>query len=109
MTRQEFTSKTKVEAFALAKGRCQNCTARLSVGNTEYDHEIPCGLGGSGDLRNCVVLCRNCHRAKTSSADMPRITKAKRNYKAHAGVRKPRSITGWKSMNGEPVRASRPR
>jgi 5-methylcytosine-specific restriction endonuclease McrA len=110
--RAEFSAKTKVEAFALAKGRCQNCTARLSVGNTQYDHIIPCGLdsdGGDNSLGNCSCLCRNCHREKTSGADVPRIAKAKRNYKTTAGVRKPRTIVSWRKFSGEPVRASRQR
>jgi len=109
MRRPEFTARTKVEAFTRSGGRCEKCTARLSVGNTEYDHEIACGLGGDNDVRNCIVLCRSCHRAKTYQRDVPAIAKAKRNHRHTIGVRKPRSIFGWKSMSGEPRRATRER
>lgn len=107
--RQEFSAKTKVEAFALARGRCQNCTARLSVGNTEYDHVIPCAMGGGNGIDNVCVYCRSCHRQKTSGDDLPRIAKAKRNYRHNAGVKRPRTILSWRKFSGEPVRASRQR
>jgi 5-methylcytosine-specific restriction enzyme A len=109
MSRQEFTAKTRVAAFLRAEGRCEDCSAQLSVGNTEYDHAIPCELGGDNDLRNCVVLCRSCHRAKTSRDDIPRIAKAKRNLRSTANIRKPRSITRWRRMDGTPVFATRER
>ncbi len=112
MSRAEFSSKTKVDAFTRANGRCEACAAPLSPGNIEYDHSNPCGLhldGGDNSLGNCVCLCRNCHRAKTSGVDVPRIAKAKRNYRMAAGVRKPRTIRSWRRFSGELVKATRER
>lgn len=108
MPRKEFPAKVKVEAFTRANGRCECCTARLSVGNTEYDHRIACGVGGDGSAANCVVLCKNCHRVKTRS-DVAVIAKAKRRQRQFAGVRKPRRITRWRNMRGEIVEAPRER
>lgn len=107
--RQEFSAKTKVEAFNRAGGNCESCGAKLFVGNTEYDHQIPCGLGGGNDLGNCIVLCRSCHRNKTSRDDVPRIAKAKRNHQHNAGVKRPRTITRWRRFNGDIVFAERQR
>lgn len=107
--RQEFSAKVKVAAFERANGRCECCTARLSVGNVEYDHHIPCALGGEATETNCVVLCKTCHRAKTSKGDVPRIAKAKRQKRYAAGVRKPRTIKAWRRFSGEIVYAGRER
>lgn len=85
--RREFPAKVKVAAFERAGGRCEECTARLGPGNVEYDHHIPDGLGGEPVLDNCVVLCRTCHRSKTSTQDVPRISKMKRQRAKHVGAR----------------------
>lgn len=107
--RQEFSAKVKVAAFDRAKGRCECCTARLGVGNVEYDHQIPCELGGDASETNCVVLCKTCHRSKTSKNDIPRIAKAKRQKRYAAGVRKPRTIKAWRRFSGEIVYAGKER
>ena len=107
--RSEFTAKTKVLAFERSKGFCECCTAKLFTGNIEYDHEIPDALGGQATIENCRVLCRACHGAKTTKADMPRISKAKRNYKSSHGIKRDRTILAWRNFKGEIVRASRSR
>lgn len=110
MRRQEFSARTKVEAFAAAMGRCQSCGVKLTPATgTEYDHSTACALGGDNSITNIVVLCRNCHGTKTSRDDMPRIAKAKRNERSRAGIRKPRTMTRWRKMSGQPVFATRER
>ncbi len=113
--RNEFSARVKVEAFALAHGRCQKCGARLSTGNTNYDHIIPCGLdnsGGDSSFGNCQCVCKSCHADKTGHIDMPAIAKAKRNERHHASVKRPRTHR-WgysktdpfkKTIHGEIVR-----
>jgi 5-methylcytosine-specific restriction enzyme A len=105
MARREFTAKIKVAAFERADGRCEECTARLAAGNVEYDHRIPDALGGDPTLDNCVVLCRACHRTKTSGQDVPRIAKKNRQHAKHIGakVKRPWHPTLRKKMNGEIV------
>lgn len=82
MNRREFPDKVKVAAFQRAKGRCEECTARLAVGKFAYDHKIPDALGGEPTLDNCAVLCTACHGIKTP-VDVGRIAKAKRMRVKH--------------------------
>lgn len=113
MTRAEFPKRVKVAAFERANGHCEECTAKLGPGNTEYDHLIPCALGGGNDLDNCVVLCQTCHLNKTTKSDVPRIAKAKRQRAGHIGAKRParqskfkRKVDGTVVLRatGEPVR-----
>lgn len=110
--RTEFSSKVKVTAWIRADGHCENkkCGAKLFTANVEYHHDIPCELGGNNSIDNCVVLCKTCHRASTSTKDIPRIAKAKRVERKHIGAHKSHSpIRGWRKFNGEPVRNPRMR
>lgn len=106
--RQEFSAKTKLQAWERSKGTCEACGNKI-VSGTEYDHRIACEFGGGASLDNCVVLCRPCHAKKTFGEDIPAIAKSRRIRKRVAGIRKPRTITMWRKMNGEIVRAARER
>jgi 5-methylcytosine-specific restriction enzyme A len=92
--RTEFSAKTKLLAFHRANGHCERCTAKLFTGNVEYDHDKPDAFGGEATLENCVVLCRACHRVKTSTRDVPAIAKSNRVRKSNAGIRKPSRFPG---------------
>lgn len=109
--RQEFSAKVRVAAFERANGCCEKCKSgiKLLTHDIHYDHIIPDALGGEPVLSNCQVLCRSHHDAKTRKTDVPRIAKAKRNRRRAAGVKKPRTITGWRRFDGTPVHASRVR
>lgn len=107
--RREFSAKVKIAAFERANGRCEKCTAKVGIGNVEYDHSTACGLGGDASDGNCVVLCKTCHRNKTDKEDIPRIAKAKRQQRYAAGVKKPRSLRAWRRFGGAIVHASRER
>ena len=109
MPRTEFSNKVKTHAAIRANGHCEICTRKLLTGDFHFDHEIPDGLGGKADVSNCRVLCRSCHKNKTTQADVPRIAKAKRNYRASHGIKKARSITAWRRFDGTIVRANRER
>lgn len=87
--RREFSAKVKADAAIRANGHCEGCSRRLLAGDFHYDHEIPDGLGGEPTLENCRVLCRSCHKLKTTKADVPRIAKAKRNFRKARGIKKP--------------------
>jgi len=90
--RREFSNRTRLQAWERAGGRCEECGVKLHVGDRrEYDHRIPCELGGDNSLGNCVLLCGPCHRAKTSTQDAPTIAKAKRVAGKHSGAHRPRS------------------
>jgi 5-methylcytosine-specific restriction protein A len=86
MTRREFPAKVKVAAFERAKGQCEICGARLTVGKYRYDHKLPDALGGEPTLENCVVQCLPCDKPKTAE-DVTRIRKADRQRRIHLGIR----------------------
>jgi 5-methylcytosine-specific restriction endonuclease McrA len=88
MPRTEFTAKIKLAAFERAKGRCEKCLCMIV--SAHYDHVIPDQLGGEATLDNCECLCVRCHRAKTSTEDIPRIAKAKRQQRKHLGIDRPK-------------------
>lgn len=82
--RREFPAKVRVAAFERAGGRCESCRVKLSPATgVEYDHRIPDAVGGEPIEANCVVLCRNCHGAKTATGDIPAIAKTKRIRNRH--------------------------
>jgi 5-methylcytosine-specific restriction protein A len=106
--RQEFSRKTKAEAFALAKGRCK-CGVKLSVRTgIHYDHIIPDAVDGGNDLSNCQVLCKTCHGIKTDKKDKGEIAETFRIRDKHtnAFVKSGRPMPGSKAsgirkrMNG---------
>ena len=91
MKRIEFDKKTRAEAFRRCGGKCEGCQMKLKAGEGEYDHIIPYALSEDSTLSNCQVLCVPCHRgvgAKTSD-DIKAISKAKRNWLKHNGIKKP--------------------
>ncbi|WP_316859963.1 HNH endonuclease signature motif containing protein [uncultured Cohaesibacter sp.] len=83
--REEFSKKTKAEAFLRDGGRCVKCGTKLSPDATEYDHIEPCGLGGDNSLDNCQCLCGECHKEKTKG-DVKTIAKVKRIHNKHVGI-----------------------
>ena len=84
--RTEFTGATKRKALERSGGKCESCGAVLQPGKVEYDHQVPCGLGGDNSLGNCACVCKACHAAKTARQDVPRIAKAKRVHAKHMGA-----------------------
>lgn len=107
--RREFSAKTRLQAFERSKGHCERCPSRLYPGKFRYNHRIPDALGGEPTLENCEVLCLGCDTKQTYETDIPLIAKATRIRKRAAGIRKPRTMTRWRKMSGQPVFASRER
>lgn len=88
--RREFSTKVRLEALARCMGHCEQCTRKLwDCSDYNYDHIIPDQLGGEPVLSNLQVLCKACHKLKTTSEDVPRIAKAKRQEKKHFGIKPP--------------------
>jgi 5-methylcytosine-specific restriction protein A len=88
MARQEFSKRTKRDAFVRADGHCEapGCGAKLTLGKFAYDHINPDGLTGEPTLENCMVLCTPCHTVKTRQ-DVKNIAQAKRREDATRGIR----------------------
>lgn len=109
--RHEFSAKVKAQRFLHANGHCENpkCGARLGLLKHHFDHDLACELGGDNSFGNCRVLCTPCHKDKTGRCDMPLIAKGRRIRRAEAGIKKPRTICGWRKFDGTPVYAERKR
>lgn len=89
MSRREFPTRVRVQAFDRANGRCEECGIYLQAGRVEYHHRIPDALGGEPTLENCICLCKPCHAVSTRSIDVPQIAKMKRQRAAHLGAKAP--------------------
>lgn len=83
--RREFSRKVRASVFLRAKGCCEECGARLKVGEGDVDHILPCALGGDSTPENARLICRVCHRTKTDQ-DIGRIRKADRQRDRHTGA-----------------------
>ena len=87
--RREFTRKVRAAAKQRSGDHCERCKAVLKPGEAEFDHILPCELGGEPTLVNCQVLCRQCHVAK-SATDIKRVRKADRQRDKSSGAIRPK-------------------
>ena len=89
--RQNFTPKTKDAEFKAAKGRCRiaDCKKplnRMGPGAAQFHHIIPTAVGGTNELKNCLMLCPDCHARNTKTVDRPALDKTRRILKTAAGI-----------------------
>jgi len=99
MSRHEFSRATKRAALERSGYRCeaegsrygfepgQRCNCHLSLG-VQFDHILPCELGGDNSLANCAAICVQCHRFATRN-DVRQIRKSDRQRDRHSGVIRP--------------------
>ena len=113
--RPTFSTSFRLNLFLKRKGKCAGCTQKIDAGKVwDIDHIIPLALGGTNAPENLQILCRSCHRSKTTQSDIPRIAKTKRLKARHLGAKSPptRPIPGsrrspWKrKMNGSVMKRS---
>jgi 5-methylcytosine-specific restriction protein A len=111
--RPTFSTSFRLNLFLMRKGLCAACIQKIHSGKAwDIDHIVPLALGGTNAADNLQILCRPCHRSKTTQSDIPRIAKTKRLKAHHLGARAPstRPIPGsrhspWKrKMDGSVVR-----
>ena len=111
--RYVFSTSFRLNLFLKRKGTCASCSQKVDTGKAwDIDHVIPLALGGTNEPKNLQILCKPCHRSKTTKADIPAIAKTKRLKARHLGARSPstRPIPGsrrspWKrKMDGSVVR-----
>jgi 5-methylcytosine-specific restriction protein A len=86
--RDEFSKKTKLEAFTRCGGKCEACGSILKPGGFDYDHDTPAAFGGAAVVENCRVLCKPCHGGKTFGRDIPAIAKSNRVRARNAGIKR---------------------
>lgn len=108
--RRNFPPQVKLAAWKRCGGYCE-CGCGQKILRAEYDHQTPLALNGLSTLENCQVLDSRCHRAKTSTKDVPAIAKSDRIEMKRAGLkRKGRPLPGTKAsglrkrMDGTVVR-----
>ena len=111
--RPTFSTSFRLSFFLKRKGTCAACTQKIEAGKSwDIDHILPLAMGGTNAPENLQILCRSCHRSKTTQSDIPRIAKTKRLKARHLGAHAPsrRPIPGsrqspWKrKMDGSVVR-----
>lgn len=120
--RNNFTAQTKRDAHKRSAGICEchlipwlrrpnGCGARLSNGNTFYEHIDPDAISSRNDIDNCAVLVKTCWREKTDHYDRKVIAKSNHTRDRARGIRRPtfgRPLPGTRasgiklSMNGAP-------
>lgn len=53
--------------WVMDNGLCRNCKSKgLIVPGNDVDHIKPISQGGSNELSNLQLLCKNCHKQKTA-------------------------------------------
>lgn len=101
--------RVRVRVFERAEGRCHRCRRKINAGDKwTCEHLVALVNGGLNAESNLGVTCDWCLPEKNAEdvAEKSRVYKRK---KSQIGIKKPRSILGWRKFNGEPVRASRER
>lgn len=93
-TRKKWSAKARAAFFVAEKGICHLCNGKINGATEGWDlsHDIPLELGGADDATNIKVAHRKCHRAHTSTVDVPLIAKAKRRAQKNIGIRPPSQI-----------------
>lgn len=76
MTRRAIPKAIKAAVLLRSAGMCE--ADGCDNPGRDLEHRIPVALGGENTTENLWLACRECHRAKTSNEDIPRIAKAKR-------------------------------
>lgn len=96
--RYEFTMKTKQEALKRSGGICEavgvvyglppgvRCETSLATGFEADHYPLPAHVENSNTLENCMAVCRQCHKFKTRTFDIPAEAKMKRVQRKHGPV-----------------------
>jgi len=111
MKRKPLTRLARTRIFDAHKGKC--CICKLHI-DAEHgvkwivEHPKPLWLGGADDETNMAPAHQACAVEKTA-AEAPVKAKGDRVRASHLGIKKPRTITAWRRMNGQKVFASRER
>jgi 5-methylcytosine-specific restriction endonuclease McrA len=105
--RKNLTPTQRLRLFEQHKGVCCICGAYIKAGERWIDeHIIPLGLGGSNDIENRAPAHEKCAALKTKD-DQKQIAKAKRQKRAHLGIkneRGPRIVSRGVAKREKPQR-----
>jgi hypothetical protein len=97
--RAEFSKDTQRQAYERSQGRCESalvpsiedigCKRELRTGDINYDHISAEAISHDNSLDNCAVLCKACHKIKTTQHDVPAIAQDRRVSDLHRGITDP--------------------
>ncbi len=87
--RRSLTPRAKAALWQRQGEACAECSCKLKLGETEWDHVLALGLTGGNEATNFQGICHDCHLAKTAS-DIYKIRKADRQRKAWLGLKRRR-------------------
>lgn len=98
--------RVRARIFEAHGGKCHRSGRKIMPGDKwALDHLLAIANGGANRESNLApILCDGPHQEKTAE-DMKVKAKIERVRKRHLGIRKPRSIRGWRKFNGDVVRA----
>jgi 5-methylcytosine-specific restriction enzyme A len=101
--------RVRLRVFEKYNGVCYLSGVKIRPGDKwEIEHVQALCNGGEHREENMAPALVGAHKAKTA-ADRREKAKNDRVRKRHLGIKKPRSITGWRKFDGTIVRASRVR
>ncbi|MBN2759496.1 MAG: HNH endonuclease [Rhodobacteraceae bacterium] len=104
MTRRMSPTR-RARIFEAHNGICHICGQQIDGTKERWDadHVIALEISGDDTDANLAPAHEKCHRAKTSTEDVPRIAKAKRVQRKHQGAHRPRQKIPYRRFDGTPV------
>lgn len=111
MKRKSWSRVARIRIWDRHRGICVLCDNPI---DTHYhkpwtlEHIKPLWLGGADDETNLAPAHYDCAIEKTCG-EAPVKAKTDRQRAKHLGIKKRRSIKGWKRFDGTPVYAGRDR
>jgi 5-methylcytosine-specific restriction protein A len=101
--------RVRLRIFERYEGKCYLSGIKIRPGDKwELEHIQALCNGGAHREFNMAPALVAPHKIKTK-ADRREKSKVDRLKKANAGIKKPRTITRWRRMNGDIVTAARER
>src|SRR3990167_10490639 len=106
---EKIPDRVKLRIWSRESGRCHLSDRKIMPGDRyEFSHFKGLAQGGDHRESNIGLALKAPHKIKTAE-DRRQQAKSDRIIKRHRGIKKPRSITGWKNFRGEPIRVNRER
>jgi 5-methylcytosine-specific restriction endonuclease McrA len=105
----KIPDRVRARVFLTHKGICHISRRPIRAADDwDCDHVIALVNGGQHRESNLAPALKAPHKSKTA-ADVRIKAKIARIRNRHLGIKKPRTITGWRRMNGTAVHAGRDR
>lgn len=101
--------RVRLRVFEAHNGICHISGRRIQAGDTwECDHIVALINGGEHRESNLAPALSAPHKVKTK-LDVAEKSRVTRKRKWYLGMKKPRTMTRWRKMNGDIVIAGRDR